>query len=220
MTAQSFAEFISRSELQTDRPFNQRRLLRKFRTALRERASLGFDSDQIDAFQSTFVENFQPKTITPEALEELKTKARDAIFNKRENAKAFIDEQSSLPEDQRTTALRNKLSSSIQDIGRPEGLKGKFSDKIISFKTNETTPVSPEDIKTKARAMISSRRENAKTFIDDYSSLPEDQKTLAVRNGLLGRIQDADSNPIVASLLSNNGSLLAGTTIANPAGLT
>ena len=64
--------------------------------------------------RSDSIIEFKPMMATPEEREAIKTKITDMITTKREEAKNLFEEYSTLPEDERISALRNRLSSRIE----------------------------------------------------------------------------------------------------------
>lgn len=173
--------------LASDRPFIQRRLRRKLVRALRNQAeSQNFNLDQVNPAQSSLFENFSPDDI-----------------------KARIGDVSSLPEDERRLAIRNEITSRIQNNERLQALKEQRSDGIIEFKPMMATTEEREAIKTKITDMITTKREEAKNLFEEYSSLPEDERISALRNGLSSRIEGAALNPIMMTLTGNDDSFFA-----------
>lgn len=173
--------------LASDRPFIQRRLRRKLVRALRNQAeSQNFNLDQVNPAQSSLFENFSPDDI-----------------------KARIGDVSSLPEDERRLAIRNEITSRIQNNQRLQALKEQRSDGIIEFKPMMATTEEREAIKTKITDMITTKREEAKNLFEEYSSLPEDERISALRNGLSSRIEGAALNPIMMTLTGNDDSFFA-----------
>lgn len=188
--------------LASDRPFIQRRLRRKLVRALRNQAeSQNFNLDQVNPAQSSLFENFSPDGI--------KAKAKDVISMKREDIKARIGDVSSLPEDERRLAIRNEITSRIQNNERLQALKEQRSDGIIEFKPMMATTEEREAIKTKITDMITTKREEAKNLFEEYSTLPEDERISALRNGLSSRIEGAALNPIMMTLTGNDDSFFA-----------
>ena len=174
-------------ELASGRPFIQRRLRRKLVRALRNQAeSQNFSLEQINPAQSSLFENFSPDDI-----------------------KARIGDVSSLPEDERRLAIRNEITSRIQNNERLQALKEQRSDGIIEFKPMMATPEEREAIKTKITDMITTKREEAKNLFEEYSTLPEDERISALRNGLSSRIEGAALNPIMMTLTGNDDSFFA-----------
>jgi len=173
--------------LASDRPFIQRRLRRKLVRALRNQAeSQNFNLDQVNPAQSSLFENFSPDDI-----------------------KARIGDVSSLPEDERRLAIRNEITSRIQNNERLQALKEQRSDSIIEFKPMMATTEEREAIKTKITDMITTKREEAKNLFEEYSTLPEDERISALRNGLSSRIEGAALNPIMMTLTGNDDSFFA-----------
>lgn len=173
--------------LASDRPFIQRRLRRKLVRALRNQAeSQNFNLDQVNPAQSSLFENFSPDDI-----------------------KARIGDVSSLPEDERRLAIRNEITSRIQNNERLQALKEQRSDGIIEFKPMMATTEEREAIKTKITDMITTKHEEAKNLFEEYSSLPEDERISALRNGLSSRIEGAALNPIMMTLTGNDDSFFA-----------
>lgn len=173
--------------LASDRPFIQRRLRRKLVRALRNQAeSQNFNLDQVNPAQSSLFENFSPDDI-----------------------KARIGDVSSLPEDERRLAIRNEITSRIQNNERLQALKEQRSDGIIEFKPMMATTEEREAIKTKITDMITTKREEAKNLFEEYSTLPEDERISALRNGLSSRIEGAALNPIMMTLTGNDDSFFA-----------
>ena len=188
--------------LASDRPFIQRRLRRKLVRALRNQAeSQNFNLDQVNPAQSSLFENFNP--------DDIKAKAKDVISMKREDIKARIGDVSSLPEDERRLAIRNEITSRIQNNERLQALKEQRSDGIIEFKPMMATTEEREAIKTKITDMITTKREEAKNLFEEYSTLPEDERISALRNGLSSRIEGAALNPIMMTLTGNDDSFFA-----------
>ena len=188
--------------LASDRPFIQRRLRRKLVRALRNQAeSQNFNLDQVNPAQSSLFENFSP--------DDIKAKAKDVISMKREDIKARIGDVSSLPEDERRLAIRNEITSRIQNNERLQALKEQRSDGIIEFKPMMATTEEREAIKTKITDMITTKREEAKNLFEEYSTLPEDERISALRNGLSSRIEGAALNPIMMTLTGNDDSFFA-----------
>ena len=188
--------------LASDRPFIQRRLRRKFVRALRDQAeSQNFNLDQVNPAQSSLFENFSP--------DDIKAKAKDLFSMKREDIKARIGDVSSLPEDERRPAIRNEITSRIQNNERLQALKEQRPDGIISFKLMMATPEDRGVIKTKITDMITTKREDAKNLIEEYSTLPEDERVSALSNELSSRIEGADLNPIIMTLTGNDDSFFA-----------
>ena len=188
--------------LASDRPFIQRRLRRKLVRALRNQAeSQNFNLDQVNPAQSSLLENFSP--------DDIKAKAKDVISMKREDIKARIGDVSSLPEDERRLAIRNEITSRIQNNERLQALKEQRSDGIIEFKPMMATTEEREAIKTKITDMITTKREEAKNLFEEYSTLPEDERISALRNGLSSRIEGAALNPIMMTLTGNDDSFFA-----------
>ena len=174
-------------ELVSGRPFIQRRLRRKLVRALRNQAeSQNFSLEQINPAQSSLFDNFSPDDI-----------------------KARIDDVSSLPEDERRLAIRNEITSRIQNIEGLQALKEQRSDGIISFKPMMATPEEWEAIKTKITDVITTKREEANSLVEEYSPLPEDERISALRNKLSSRIEGADLNPIIMTLTGNDDSFFA-----------
>ena len=188
--------------LASDRPFIQRRLRRKFVRALRDQAeSQNFTLDQVNPAQSSLFENFSP--------DDIKAKVKDLFSMKREDVKARIGDVSSLPEDERRLAIRNEITSRIQNNERLQALKEQRSDGIIEFKPMMETTEEREAIKTKITDMITTKREEAKNLFEEYSTLPEDERISALRNGLSSRIEGAALNPIMMTLTGNDDSFFA-----------
>lgn len=188
--------------LASDRPFIQRRLRRKLVRALRNQAeSQNFNLDQVNPAQSSLFENFSP--------DDIKAKAKDVISMKREDIKARIGDVSSLPEDERRLAIRNEITSRIQNNERLQALKEQRSDGIIEFKPMMATTEEREAINTKITDMITTKREEAKNLFEEYSTLPEDERISALRNGLSSRIEGAALNPIMMTLTGNDDSFFA-----------
>lgn len=186
----------------SDRPFIQRRLRRKLVRALRNQAqSQNFNLNQVNPAQSSLFENFSP--------DDIKAKAKDVISMKREDIKARIGDVSSLPEDERRLAIRNEITSRIQNNERLQALKEQRSDSIIEFKPMMATTEEREAIKTKITDMITTKREEAKNLFEEYSTLPEDERISALRNGLSSRIEGAALNPIMMTLTGNDDSFFA-----------
>lgn len=178
-----------RFALASDRPFIQRRPRRKLVRALRNQAeSQNFNLDQVNPAQSSLFENFN--------LQPRRHKAR-------------IGDVSSLPEDERRLAIRNEITSRIQNNERLQALKEQRSDGIIEFKPMMATTEEREAIKTKITDMITTKREEAKNLFKEYSTLPEDERISALRNGLSSRIEGAALNPIMMTLTGNDDSFFA-----------
>ena len=178
-------------ELATGRPFIQRRLRRKLVRALRNQAeSQNLNLDQVNPAQSSLFENFSPDDI-----------------------KARISDVSSLPEDERRLAIRNEITSRIQNNERLQALKEQRSDRIIEFKPMMATPEEREAIKTKITDMITdmitTKRKEAKNLFEEYSTLPEDERISALRDGISSRIEGAALNPIMMTLTGNDDSFFA-----------
>lgn len=188
--------------LASDRPFIHRRLRRKLVRALRNQAeSQNFNLDQVNPAQSSLFENFSP--------DDIKAKAKDVISMKCEDIKARIGEVSSLPEDERRLAIRNEITSRIQNNERLQALKEQRSDGIIEFKQMMATTEEREAIKTKIADMITTKREETKNLFEKYSTFPEDERISALRNGLSSRIEGAALNPIMMTLNGNDDSFFA-----------
>ena len=189
-------------ELASGRPFIQRRLRRKLVRALRNQAeSQNFSLEQINPAQSSLFENFSP--------DDIKAQTKEVISKKREHIKARIDDVLSLPEDERRLAIRNEITIRIQNNERLQALKEQRSDGIIEFKPMMATPEEREAIKTKITDMITTKREEAKNLFEEYSTLPEDERISALRNGLSSRIEGAALNPIMMTLTGNDDSFFA-----------
>ena len=189
-------------ELASGRPFIQRRLRRKLVRALRNQAeSQNFSLEQINPAQSSLFENFSP--------DDIKAQTKEVISKKREHIKARIDDVLSLPEDERRLAIRNEITIRIQNNERLQALKEQRSDSIIEFKPMMATPEEREAIKTKITDMITTKREEAKNLFEEYSTLPEDERISALRNGLSSRIEGAALNPIMMTLTGNDDSFFA-----------
>ena len=189
-------------ELASGRPFIQRRLRRKLVRALRNQAeSQNFSLEQINPAQSSLFENFSP--------DDIKAQTKEVISKKREHIKARIDDVLSLPEDERRLAIRNEITIRIQNNERLQALKEQRSDGIIEFKPMMATTEEREAIKTKITDMITTKREEAKNLFEEYSTLPEDERISALRNGLSSRIEGAALNPIMMTLTGNDDSFFA-----------
>ena len=205
----SFFDGIGSTEFRLNRSFMTRRLRRKLARRLQERASQGFEAGQTDPSEFNFIENLKAKiqtnkTSKKDELDSLKAKALAKISDKSENVKNFINEYASLPKNERRLAFRNELQARAEGNERLEELKEKFSDKIISFKKTRLNPETRREIRATIRDTIAAKREDAKTFISELSSLPEDERFPALRNELSNRIQVTDSNPFVTALSENN----------------
>ena len=119
-----FLESLGIAETKFDRPFNQRRMQRNLARALRERASQGLDPSQDDEQKATFIEGLKSKIQDKKSswqgqedvLGAIKTRTKNAMDGKRENAQALIDEYECLPINERIPALRAEFSSRIQDL--------------------------------------------------------------------------------------------------------
>ena len=206
----SFFDGIGSTEFRLNRSFMTRRLRRKLARRIQERASQGFEAGQTDPSEFTFIENLKAKiqtnkTSKKDELDTLKAKALAKISDKSENVKNFINEYASLPKNERRLAFRNELQARAEGNERLEELKEKFSDKIISFKKTRLNPETRREIRATIRDTISAKREDAKAFISELSSLPEDERFPALRNELSNRIQVTDSNPLITALSENNG---------------
>ena len=189
-------------ELASGRPFIQRRLRRKLVRALRNQAeSQNFSLEQINPAQSSLFDNFSP--------DDIKAQTKEVISKKREHIKARIDDVLSLPEDERGPAIRNEITSRIQNNEGLQALKEQRSDGIISFKPMMATPEEWEAIKTKITDLITTKREEANSLVEEYSPLPEDERISALRNKLSSRIEGADLNPIIMTLTGNDDSFFA-----------
>ena len=189
-------------ELASGRPFIQRRLRRKLVRALRNQAeSQNLNLDQVNPAKSSLFGNFSP--------DDIKAQTKEVISKKREHIKARIDDVLSLPEDERGPAIRNEITSRIQNNERLQALKEQRSDGIISFKLMMATPEDRGVIKTKITDMITTKREEAKNLIEEYSTLPEDERVSALSNELSSRIEGADLNPIMMTLTGNDDSFFA-----------
>jgi len=190
--------------LASDRPFIQRRLPRKLVRALRNQAeSQNLNLDQVNPARSSLFDNFSP--------DDIKAQTKEVISKKREHIKARIDDVLSLPEDERGPAIRNEITSRIQNNERLQALKEQRPDGIISFKLMMATPEDRGVIKTKITDMITTKREEAKNLFEEYSTLPEDERISALRNGLSSRIEGAALNPIMMTLTGNDDSFFAQT---------
>ena len=205
----SFFDGIGSTEFRLNRSFMTRRLRRKLARRIQERASQGLEAGQTDPSEFTFIENLKAKiqtkkTSKKDELDTLKAKALAKISDKSENVKNFINEYASLPKNERRLAFRNELQARAEGNERLEELKEKFSDKIISFKKTRLNPETRREIRATIRDTISAKREDAKTFISELSSLPEDERFPALRNELSNRIQVTDPNPFVTALSENN----------------
>ena len=71
------------------------------------------------------------------------------------------------------------------------------------------TPEEWEAIKTKITDVITTKREEANSLVEEYSPLPEDERISALRNKLSSRIEGADLNPIIMTLTGNDDSFFA-----------
>ena len=201
-----FFDGIGLTEFKPNRSFMTRRSRRKLARKLKESAPQSLEAGQTDISEFTFTENLKAKIQANKMskkneLESLKAKALAKITDKSENAKNFINEYSSLPKNERRLALRNEF----QGNEKLEELKDKFSDKIISFKKTKPNPKMRGEIRATIKDAINAKREDAKTFISELSSLPEDERLPALRNELSNRIQGTDSNPFITALSGNNG---------------
>ena len=204
-----FFDGIGLTEFKPNRSFMTRRSRRKLARKLQESALQSFEAGQTDISEFTFTENLKAKIQANKMskkneLESLKAKALAKISDKSENVKNFINEYASLPKNERRLAFRNELQARAEGNERLEELKEKFSDKIISFKKTRLNPETRREIRATIRDTISAKREDAKTFISELSSLPEDERFPALRNELSNRIQVTDPNPFVTALSENN----------------
>ena len=110
-----------------------------------------------------------------------------------------------LPKNERRLALRNEFQARAKGNEKLGDMKEKFSDRIISFKKTKSNPKTRGEIRATIKDAINAKREDAKTFISELSSLPEDERLPALRNELSNRIQGTDSNPLITALSGNNG---------------
>ena len=205
----SFFSGIGLTEFKPNRSFMTRRSRRKLARKLKESAPQSFEAGQTDISEFTFTENLKAKIQANKMskkneLESLKAKALAKITDMSENAKNFINEYSSLPKNERRLALHNEFQARAKGNEKLEELKDEFSDKIISFKITELNPETHGKIKATIKDAINAKREDAKTFISELSSLPEDERLPALRNELSNRIQGTDSNPFFTALSGNN----------------
>ncbi len=203
----SFFDGIGLTEFKPNQSFVTRR---KLAHKPKESAPQGFEAGQTDISEFTFTENLKAKiqankTSRKDELENLKAEALAKIADKSENSKDFINEYSSLPKNERRLALRNKLQARAKGNEELEELKDKFSDKIVSSKETKPNPETRGEIRATIKDAINAKREDAKTFISELSSLPEDERLPALRNELSYRIQGTDSNPFITALSGNNG---------------
>ena len=206
----SFFEGIGLTDFKPNQSFMTRRSRRKLARKLKESAPQGFEAGQTDISEFTFAENLKAKiqankTSKKDELKSLKAKALAKITDKSENSNNFINEYSSLPKKERRLALRNELQARAEGNERLEELKDKFSDKIIPFKKTKPHPETRGEIRASIKDAINAKREDAKTFISELSSLPEDERLPALRNKLSNRIQGTDSNLFITALSGNNG---------------
>ena len=205
----SFFGGIGLTEFKPNRSFMTRRSRRKLARKSKESAPQSFEACQTDIPEFTITKNLKAriqanKTSKKDELESIKAKALAKISDKSENVKSFINEYASLPKNERRLAFRNELQARAEGNERLEELKEKFSDKIISFKKTRLNPETRREIRATIRDTISAKREDAKTFISELSSLPEDERFPALRNELSNRIQVTDPNPFVTALSENN----------------
>ena len=206
----SFFDRIGSTEFEPNRSFMARRAQRKLALKLQERAAQGFEPDQTNPSKFTFIENLKAniqanKLSKKDELESLKAKVLKKITDKSENTSNFIDKYSSLTKNERRLALRNEFQARAKGNEKLEELKEKFSDRIISFKKTKSNPKTQGEIRATIKDAINAKREDAKTFISELSSLPEDERLPALRNELSNRIQGTDSNPFFTALSGNNG---------------